>query len=95
MRCTLAAVKGQARERAQEAAPERRSAKRPPSADGPARSPSPTAVRALALQRTIGNRATGRILARWIKHPDEEEKGVMITDSGAAEYLRFNPPKNE
>lgn len=46
--------------------------------------------RALALQRTVGNRA----LARWVKHPDEEKKGVMVPDSSAEAYLAGNPPQN-
>lgn len=50
---------------------------------------------ALALQRTAGNRATAGVLARWIKHPDPEKKGVVVPDVAAAEYNRFNPPKNE
>jgi hypothetical protein len=52
-------------------------------------------ARALALQRAAGNRATGRLLARWTKHPDPEQKGVMVPDASAEEYARFNPPKNE
>jgi hypothetical protein len=52
-------------------------------------------ARALALQRTAGNRVARRILARWVKHPDPEQKGVMVPDSTAEEYIRFNPPKNE
>jgi hypothetical protein len=50
---------------------------------------------AIALQRTAGNRVTSRILARWIKHPDDEKKGVVVPDVVAAEYTRFNPPTNE
>lgn len=49
----------------------------------------------LALQRAVGNRAAGRLLARWIKHPDVEKKGVMVPDVVAEDYNRFNPPKNE
>jgi hypothetical protein len=60
-----------------------------------ARAPAGPRARALALQRGIGNRATGRVLARWIKHPDPEQKGVMVPDSTAEEFTRFNPPKNE
>jgi hypothetical protein len=65
-------------------------------AAAPARSPqvSPSA-RALALQRAAGNRAARRVLSRWVKHPDPEQKGVMVPDSSAEEYGRFNPPKNE
>ena len=57
------------------------------------RVPAPAA--AIALQRAIGNRAAGRVLARWTKHPDQEKKGVMVPDVVAGEYTRFNPPKNE
>jgi hypothetical protein len=57
--------------------------------------PTSMAARAIALQRSVGNRAAGRVLARWTKHPDSEQKGVMVPDSSAAEYSRFNPPKNE
>jgi hypothetical protein len=56
---------------------------------------STTAARALSLQRSAGNRAARRMLARWIKHPDPEQKGVMVPDVSAAEYGRFNPPTNE
>jgi len=66
----------------------------PPRA-APARGPATVAARALALQRSAGNRAAGRVLARWTKHPDAEQKGVMVPDSSAAEYAHFNPPKNE
>lgn len=66
----------------------------PPGA-APARGPDTVAARALALQRSAGNRAAGRMLARWTKHPDSEQKGVMVPDSSAAEYTHFNPPKNE
>ena len=61
--------------------------------------PAPTSkgphARALALQRAVGNRAAGRVLSRWIKHPDPEQKGVMVADSTAEEFTHFNPPKNE
>jgi hypothetical protein len=56
---------------------------------------NPVLARAQALQRAAGNRAAGRVLSRWIKHPDPEQKGVMVPDSSAAEFTRFNPPKNE
>jgi hypothetical protein len=59
------------------------------------RTPAGPRARALALQRAIGNRAAGRVLSRWIKHPDPEQKGVMVPDSTAEEFTRFNPPKNE
>jgi hypothetical protein len=66
-----------------------------PAAPTPARSPGPTAAQALLLQRSIGNRAAGRALARWSKHPDPEKKGVIVPDVVAEQYLRFNPPKNQ
>jgi hypothetical protein len=56
--------------------------------------PSPVA-NTLALQRLAGNRVTSRLLARWIRHPDPEKKGVMVADVVATELARFNPPKNE
>ena len=49
----------------------------------------------LALQRTAGNRAARGALARWTKHPDATKKGIVVPDVVAAEYTRFNPPKNE
>lgn len=61
----------------------------------PAAKPTTMAARALALQRSAGNKAAGRMLARWAVHPDKEQKGVMVPDSSAAEYVHFNPPKNE
>jgi hypothetical protein len=66
---------------------------RPPGA--PARGAAATAAEALYLQRAAGNRATTRSLARWAKHPDPDKKGVLLPDVVAAEYLRFNPPKNQ
>jgi hypothetical protein len=59
------------------------------------RTPAGPRAQLLALQRAAGNRAAGRVLSRWIKHPDPEQKGVMVPDSSAEEYTRFNPPKNE
>jgi hypothetical protein len=65
------------------------------------RSPSPVgtlprhAAQALALQRTAGNRATARVLARWVKHPDEEKKGVMVPEVVASDFLSLNPPSNK
>jgi hypothetical protein len=59
----------------------------------PVRRATPTTqTRALALQRTIGNRAATRVLSRWAAHPDKDKKGVLMTDEMAAEYTRFNPP---
>ena len=69
-------------------------AERPP-VPAPARAPQSPPARALALQRAAGNRAARRVLSRWTKHPDPEQKGVMVPDSSAEEYGRFNPPKNE
>lgn len=63
----------------------------------PARAAAPprTAVaRALALQRSVGNRGAARLLARWTKHPDPEKKGVMLPDASATELEHFNPPQN-
>jgi hypothetical protein len=60
-----------------------------------ARTPADPRSRALALQRAAGNRAARRVLSRWVKHPDPEQKGVMVPDSTAEEFTRFNPPKNE
>jgi hypothetical protein len=59
------------------------------------RKPGPISAQALALQRMAGNRATGRVLARWTAHPDKDQKGVLVPDGVAADYLRFNPPKNQ
>jgi hypothetical protein len=42
----------------------------------------------------VGNRAAGRLLARWAAHPDPDKKGVMVPDAVAAEFVHFNPPKN-
>ena len=63
---------------------EQRSA--PAAATAPARVPT--------LSRAIGNRATARLLARWAKHPDAEQKGMMVPDSVAEDFVRFNPPQN-
>jgi hypothetical protein len=52
-------------------------------------------ARALALQQAAGNRAATRALARWTAHPDKDKKGELMPDAVAAEYVRFNPPKNE
>jgi hypothetical protein len=74
---------------------------RDPQSPKPAEAAAPKAAartpreQALALQRKVGNRAAGRVLARWIKHPDPEQKGVMVPDSSADEFAHFNPPKNE
>ena len=73
-----------------ESTPAQRSVPQPP-----ARTPAGPQAAALALQRTAGNRAARRVLSRWTKHPDPEQKGVMVPDSSAGEFTRFNPPKNE
>ena len=80
----------------------------PPSPKGPSSAREPaqflpasprtnalTPAQALALQRSAGNRATGRALARWAAHPDKDKKGALVPDAVAAEYLRYNPPKNQ
>jgi hypothetical protein len=54
----------------------------------------PVVARALELQRQVGNRAASRVLARWTKHPDSEQKGVMVPDVVADEFVRLNPPTN-
>jgi len=64
-------------------------------ASAAARGPRDRRSAALALQRAAGNRVAGKVLARWIKHPDEEQKGVVVPDVVAAEYARFNAPMNE
>ena len=71
-------------------------AARTPAAPAP-RSPErrPARPRRSPLQRAAGNRVAGRMLARWMAHPDKEQKGVMVPDSVAGEYTHFNPPKNE
>jgi len=66
-----------------------------PAAGASARRAVPAAAQALVLQRLAGNRVTGRVLARWVRHPDEEQKGVMVPDVAAADLLRFNPPQNK
>jgi hypothetical protein len=58
----------------------------------PVRSPGPSPAKALALQRAVGNRAASRVLARWAKHPDEKEKGKLLSDEAAEDYLHFNIP---
>lgn len=57
--------------------------------------PSPTAAAALRLQRAVGNRAAGRLLARWAKHPDDKQKGVMVPDVVSEDFAHFNPPQNK
>ncbi len=82
---------GQARTTANR--PERERASSPPAARD--WSNGPASARALALQRTVGNRAAARILARWSRHPDEKEKGKLLSDDAAADYLHFNLPLNK
>ena len=69
----------------------REAGSRPPKA---APGPGSVQARALALQRATGNRAAARVLSRWQKHPDAEQKGVMVPDAVAEDFDRFNPPKN-
>ncbi|HEX3978676.1 MAG TPA: hypothetical protein VHW96_20565 [Solirubrobacteraceae bacterium] len=52
----------------------------------------PAAAGALALQRTVGNRAATQVLQRWAAHPDKDKKGVLMPDEMASEFNRFNPP---
>jgi hypothetical protein len=61
----------------------------------PAPRVAPVAARAAALQRAAGNRAAARVLARWVKHPDGDKKGVMVPDVVAEDFTRFNPPQNK
>ena len=61
----------------------------------PVRSAGPSPANALALQRAVGNRAAARVLARWSKHPDEKEKGKLLSDGAADEYRHFNVPLNK
>ena len=81
------------RDEVRSAPDQRTSAVRPLGAS--ARGAGPTPAEALFLQRTAGNRAASRKLARWTKHPDPDKKGVLLPDVVADEYLRFNPPKNQ
>ena len=67
----------------------------PVSASGSAGRAGDLASRAAALQRAVGNRAAARVLARWVKHPDADKKGVMVPDVVAEDFTRFNPPQNK
>jgi hypothetical protein len=60
-----------------------------------ARAVQPAAALALRLQRAVGNRAAGRVLARWAKHPDAKQKGVMVPDVVSDDFTHFNPPQNK
>lgn len=71
------------------------SAARPAVPGARARFAGPSPAQALALQRAAGNRAATRVLARWTKHPDEKQKGVMVPDRVAEDLLHFNPPQNK
>jgi hypothetical protein len=77
------------------ATPDRPDAQRSATPAVPARSAAPSPVNALALQRAVGNRAATRVLARWSKHPDEKEKGKLLSDEASAAYLHFNIPLNK
>jgi hypothetical protein len=63
--------------------------------EGSSTHPPAAAALALRLQRAVGNRAAGRVLARWVKHPDDKQKGVMVPDVAAEDFARFNPPQNK
>jgi len=65
---------------------------RPRTPGAPARSAGPTPSQALYLQSAAGNRVAARVLARWSKHPDEAEKGKLLSDEAAADFLHFNIP---
>jgi hypothetical protein len=67
----------------------------PTPASGSAARDGGLASRAAALQRAAGNRAAARVLARWVKHPDADKKGVMVPDVVAEDFARFNPPQNK
>lgn len=75
----------------QQAAPSPEPGRRP-TPPAPARTGGPSPAQALELQRAVGNRSAARILSRWAIHPDEKEKGKLVSDGGAADYLRFNVP---
>jgi hypothetical protein len=77
-------------DRMQSDVPDRASA--PRSRSEPSVPARPSAAGALALQRAIGNRATGRLLSRWAAHPDKDKKGVLMPDAMVAEFNKFNPP---
>jgi hypothetical protein len=74
---------------------EAREVSRAPVQGASARHAGAAPAQVLRLQRLAGNRATVRTLARWSPHPDKEKKGVWLPDSAAAEFNRFNPPKNQ
>jgi hypothetical protein len=61
----------------------------------PARQERTLQTKALELQRAAGNRAASRVIARWIKHPDDKKKGVMMADEAADAYNHFNVPQNK
>jgi hypothetical protein len=70
----------------------------PAQAPAPVSSPrraGPSPAQALRLQRAAGNRAAARFLARWVKHPDADKKGVMVPDVVAEDFTHFNPPQNK
>ena len=67
----------------------------PTAASGSATRAGGLASSAAALQRAVGNRAAARVLARWVKHPDADKKGVMVPDVVAEDFARFNPPQNQ
>jgi hypothetical protein len=67
----------------------------PAPVSAPVRSSGPSPAQALHIQRTAGNRAAGRVLSRWIKHPDDKKKGEMMSDDAAEMYNHFNIPQNK
>jgi len=77
------------------AAPDQSVRQRPQGSTAPGASDVSLPARALALQRAVGNRAAGRVLARWSKHPDEKEKGKLLSDDAAVDYMHFNVPLNK
>ncbi len=77
------------------ATPDRPAQRRAPERAAPDLTAGPSPANALALQRAVGNRAAARLLARWSKHPDEKEKGKLLADDAAADYLHFNVPLNK
>lgn len=60
--------------------------------DGPKVARTPAEV-AINLQKTAGNRAVSRMLARAKAHPDPEHKEEMVPDRVFDGIMKFNPPK--
>ena len=55
-----------------------------------ARSPAQIA---LNLQKSAGNRAAARTLARFKAHPDPEHKEELVPDAAWEGIMKFDPPK--